>query len=85
MCLKNGFKKEAKHLSSFLKFIPTALNIAFILSPAMPFNLFRSKRCSCFRCPILGSIAALLFIRRHSLLGVFPLRVLSMRTFAFPL
>jgi len=45
-------------LNSFLEFIPTALNIAFILSPGMPFNLFLSKQCPCFKSHMPESIIA---------------------------
>ena len=64
-------------LSNFWKFIAAAERMALIASPATPFNRLRSNRCSFFRCPMLGSTAALRFILFQSVFGVRPRRRLS--------
>jgi hypothetical protein len=56
-----GRKKTAKtaptHLIHFPKFIAAALRSALIALPNVPLRRFRSKRCSLFTCPMMGSIA----------------------------
>ena len=68
-------KMRQKALRSFWKFIAAAARIALIAFPAVPFSRLRFKRCSLFRCPMLGSTAARRFIHRHRLrIAVRPVR-----------
>ena len=49
-------------LRSLWKFIAAALRMMLCMSPSRPQSLLRFRRCSAFRCPIPGSMAARRFL-----------------------
>lgn len=64
-------------MTSFLKFMPAAHNIAITWSPSFPFKRFLSILWSYFRWPMPDSTGDLSFIQRQRLLDVLPLQILS--------